>query len=433
MDTREHATTDTIYQIGSMTKTWTALAFMQLVDEGALDLDEPVRDYLPGFSVGDAEATATVTARHLLNHTNGIEEAFGDPGEDEDVYRRMVENIADAPQVFPVGHTHGYSAALGYAILGRILEVRDGRTWDDIMRDRLFLPMGLTSTSTRPDQVDRTRAAQGHLIRSLADGPFRTPMDHLPRAYGPGGNINSTIGEVLALAHVLLNEGVAANGKRIVSAGAHRRDDEITRADPGSVHVRPGMGARPDRVRLAGPNRVRERRQHDRPELPAARPAGLEHRDRDADQRRSSGEPSTAPCSTRSWPNSARSPSPNRPSPIRPATRPVQVRRRVRRPGNRYEVWAEQGALRLTHVRRPDARGDPRQAGPDHYELRPISETHFLMPYPRMRWRTPQTAAIYDFAGGKARYLHTNCRVIPRGPGPGEEVVDEVAGPVGGR
>ena len=91
LSTEEPATTDTIYQCGSMTKTWTALAFMQLVDEGKVGLDEPVRTYLPGFKVADPEVSAKVTPRHLLNHTNGIEEDFGDPGEGDDVYERMVE------------------------------------------------------------------------------------------------------------------------------------------------------------------------------------------------------------------------------------------------------------------------------------------------------------------------------------------------------
>ncbi|MCR8578018.1 serine hydrolase domain-containing protein [Streptomyces sp. Isolate_219] len=218
VETREPATTDTVYQCGSMTKTWTALAFMQLVDEGKVGLDEPVRTYLPGFAVADPEASAKVTPRHLLYHTNGIEEAYGDPGEDEDVYARMAENIADAPQVFPPGRTHGYSAALGYAILARILEVHDGAHWDDIMRHRLFEPMGLTSTNSWHEQVDEARAATGHLIRSLEEGPLVTPVRHLPRAFGPGGNLTSTSREVLAMAHVFLNKGTAPNGKRIVSA-----------------------------------------------------------------------------------------------------------------------------------------------------------------------------------------------------------------------
>ena len=104
---KEPATTDVIYQCGSMTKTWTALAFMQLVDERKVSLDEPVRNYLPGFKVADPEVSAKVTPRHLLNHTNGIEEDYGDPGDDSDVYERMVGNIVNAPQVFPVGYTHG--------------------------------------------------------------------------------------------------------------------------------------------------------------------------------------------------------------------------------------------------------------------------------------------------------------------------------------
>ena len=116
---------------------------MQLVGEGKVSLDEPVRTYLPGIKVADPEVSTNVTPRHLLNHTNGIEEDYGDPGEDIDVYERMVANIASAPQVFPLGYTHGYSAALGYAILARIMEVVDSKRWDDIMRDRLFRTSGI--------------------------------------------------------------------------------------------------------------------------------------------------------------------------------------------------------------------------------------------------------------------------------------------------
>lgn len=67
--TREPADPDTVYQCGSLTKTWTALAFMQLVDEGRVSLDAPVRTYLPGFQVADPEVTERLTPRHLLNHT----------------------------------------------------------------------------------------------------------------------------------------------------------------------------------------------------------------------------------------------------------------------------------------------------------------------------------------------------------------------------
>src|SRR5215467_1547066 len=167
VSTGESATVDTIYQCGSMTKTWTALTAMQFVEEGLLDLDEPVRTYLPGFTVADPQVSVRVTPRHLLSHTHGIEEVFRAPGEGDDVYARGVDNAASAPQVHPLGRTMSYSPALGYAILARIMEVLDGKRWDEVIQNRLFAPLGLTATSSWRDQVDRGRAATGHLVRSI--------------------------------------------------------------------------------------------------------------------------------------------------------------------------------------------------------------------------------------------------------------------------
>jgi CubicO group peptidase (beta-lactamase class C family) len=170
--TGEPVSTETVFQAGSLTKSWTALAFLQFVDEGTVGLDEPVRRYLPGFRVADPEASALVTPRHLLQHTSGIEEAYGDPGEGEDVYARMVAAIVDAPQVSPLGSVHGYSAALGYAILARIMEVIDAKPWHVIMTDRVFAPMGLTGTdaggrtSTRRGRLEATCSAHATKDRS---------------------------------------------------------------------------------------------------------------------------------------------------------------------------------------------------------------------------------------------------------------------------
>jgi CubicO group peptidase (beta-lactamase class C family) len=126
----------------------------------------------------------------------------------------MVGNIVGAPQVFPLGRTHGYSAALGYAILARTMEVADGKPWDDIMRDRLFAPLGLTSTNSWHEQVAPGRMATGHLIRSLAEGPITAPVPYLPRAIGPGGNVTSTAREVLTMAQTLLDNGRALDRRR---------------------------------------------------------------------------------------------------------------------------------------------------------------------------------------------------------------------------
>src|SRR3954451_9285933 len=75
------ATADSLFQIGSITKLWTATLVMQLVDEGKVDLDATVRTYLPEFRIGDEDAAARITVRQLLNHTSGFEgDIFTDTG-----------------------------------------------------------------------------------------------------------------------------------------------------------------------------------------------------------------------------------------------------------------------------------------------------------------------------------------------------------------
>jgi CubicO group peptidase (beta-lactamase class C family) len=409
VESNENATTDTIYQCGSMTKTWTAVTFMQLVDEGKVDLDEPVRTYLPDFTVADPDVSAKVTPRHLLYHTSGIEEAYGDPGEDDDVYERMVENIADAPQVSPLGHTHGYSAALGYAILARIMEVLDGKRWDDIMRDRLFDPMGLTSTTSRHDQVDETRSATGHLIRSMAEGPIVTPMDHLPRAFGPGGNVNSTTREVLAMAHVLLDGGVAPNGKRIVSAESVREmmTSRVSVPDPYMFGPEWALGLivcdwHGETVYATDGSTIGQNaRLRILPDSNTAIVLLTNGGPRESFYRKVFNEILTELDVVTI---------PDLPAPD--PTLNLELSRYegvYERPGARHEVSADGGKLHLTLFLDPMQAEFLRKPDRIRYELLPVSETHFLMP-PTDPLEDTQTIAIYD----SARYLHTNCRVHPR-------------------
>ncbi|MFE7130316.1 serine hydrolase domain-containing protein [Streptomyces sp. NPDC057638] len=419
--TREPATTDTVYQCGSLTKTWTALALLRLVDEGTVDLDAPVRTYLPGFTVADPRAGATVTPRHLLHHTSGIEEHYGDPGEGEDVYARMVANIADAPQVFPVGHTHGYSAALGYAILARVLEVCDGTGWDAVMRDRLFDPMGLTSTTSARERVDPARAATGHLLLSAADGPRVTPVDRLPRAFGPGGGITSTVRETLALAHVLLHAGVAPNGRRIISARALREmtESRVPNPDPYGFGPHWGLGLVVDdwhgRTVYAsdGSTIGQNARLRVLPETGTAVALLTNGGPRESFARAVLDtvltELGTATV-------------PALPAPD-PSLRldPSRYEGVYERPGARYEVSAEAGRLHLTLVLDPFHAELLQRPERIRYELLPVSQTHFLMP-PAHPLEDTQTVALYgvgETAHGGARYLHTNSRVHPRtGPLP---------------
>ena len=178
LDTGVEATTDSLFQIGSITKVWTATLAMQLVDEGLLDLDVPIRTYLPGFRVADDEITDAVTARHLLSHTSGIDgDHFADTGRGDDVLERYVESCATLRRVLPLGATMSYCNT-GFVILGRIVEVLRGSTWDEALRRHLVEPLGLTHTATLPEDVLRFRAAIGHI----------QPPGHEIQRLPPGGS-----------------------------------------------------------------------------------------------------------------------------------------------------------------------------------------------------------------------------------------------------
>lgn len=100
----QEATTDSVFKIGSITKIWTATLVHRLAGDGRLDLDQPVRDHLPGFRLADPAATATLTARHLLTHTGGVDgNHFHDTGRNDDAIERFVATLAGAEHPLPPG------------------------------------------------------------------------------------------------------------------------------------------------------------------------------------------------------------------------------------------------------------------------------------------------------------------------------------------
>src|SRR3954463_16558271 len=157
------ATPDSLFQIGSITKVWTATLVMQLVDEGKLDLDAPVVTYLPDFRVADAGVTRTVTTRHLLAHTSGIDgDLFLDTGRGDDCIEKYVAACADLGQNHPLGATMSYCNS-GYIVRGRLIEVLRERSWDAVVKERLFAPLGLTTAGTLPEEALLYGAATGHV------------------------------------------------------------------------------------------------------------------------------------------------------------------------------------------------------------------------------------------------------------------------------
>ena len=211
---------DSLFQIGSITKVWTATLVMQLVDEGGIDLDEPVRRYLPNFKVADDGVSEAVTIRHLLTHTSGIDgDHFADTGRGDDALERYVETCAELPQVHPLGATMSYatpatrcSAACSRSSrtpLGRVAAQAPSRT------------ARATHTVTLPEDVLRFRAAIGH-IQPPGQELRPAPAWGLPRTAGPAGAICSTAAELLEFAGLHLRDGLGPDGERLLSEESAR-------------------------------------------------------------------------------------------------------------------------------------------------------------------------------------------------------------------
>ena len=210
--TRVPVTTDSLFQVGSITKIWTATMIMQLIDEGLLALDTAVSRALPGVRLGAGDVGDRVTVRHLLTHTSGIDgDIFTDTGRGDECVQRYVDELAGAPSVFTPGAAYSYSNS-GYVLLGRIIEVLDGQSWDESLRERLTRPLSVTRTVTLPEEAILHRAAVGH-------NRCGTPVHvwGLPRSVGPAGLITATASDLLTFARLHLDGGVTADGKRLLS------------------------------------------------------------------------------------------------------------------------------------------------------------------------------------------------------------------------
>jgi CubicO group peptidase (beta-lactamase class C family) len=230
------ATADTVFQIGSITKTWTATVAMQLVDEGKLDLDAPVREVLPELRLATGELTERLTPRALLTHTSGIDgDYFADTGRGDDNLEAYAALLREVSANHPLGATQSYCNA-GFSLLGRVLEVVTGVQWDRLMRERLFQPLGLERTGTLPEEALRQRAAIGHLSRTgRAGGELApAPVWGLMRSAGPAGLIHSTPREVLAFVRLHLDGGTTPDGSRLLSAesAAQMQRPQVAMPDP---------------------------------------------------------------------------------------------------------------------------------------------------------------------------------------------------------
>jgi CubicO group peptidase (beta-lactamase class C family) len=207
---------DTLFQIGSTTKTFVATAVMQLVEQGSLGLDEPIRTYLPDLHLDNEDVASRVTMWHLLTHTGGwVGDYFGDTGDGTDALERTVAEMAKLQQLTPLGEVWSYNNA-GFYIAGRVLAVLTGKEFEDAITDMVLTPLGMNNSFFLANDVITRRFAVGHI--TIEGTPTIARPWFLPRGTYPAGGINSSVVDQLKYARFHLGDGKAPDGSRLLSA-----------------------------------------------------------------------------------------------------------------------------------------------------------------------------------------------------------------------
>lgn len=250
---------DTVFWFASQTKPITATAFMMLVDEGRVGLDDSVEKYLPEFKdqwlkVEEDEAHLLlkkphhpITIRNILSHTSGL--PFASPMEQPSLdglpLRDATRSYAMSPLEFEPDSQYQYSNE-GINTAGRIIEVVSGMTYEEFMDARLLGPLGMTETTFWPSAAQLKRLAKAYKPSAAQTGleetnlaQLRYPLDDGARYPMPAGGLFSTAEDALKFYQMMLNDGMA-DGKRYVSAAAVRA---MTRKQTGpDVEASYGLG-----------------------------------------------------------------------------------------------------------------------------------------------------------------------------------------------
>ena len=207
-------TDDTLFQIGSITKTFTGAAVVRLVEAGKLALDTPVRTYLPEFKVVDEDASAHATIRHLLAHTGGWEgDYFVDTGGGDEALAQYVTGMSELEQIAPLGLLFSYNNA-GFSLAGRVIEVATGKNFRQALQELVLEPLGLSRCFFGPGEVITHRFAVGHRVGEEGAEVAR-PWPLSPCIW-PAGGIICPVKDLLRYAQFHLGDGCAADGTRLL-------------------------------------------------------------------------------------------------------------------------------------------------------------------------------------------------------------------------
>lgn len=189
---KEKVDEQTIFSIGSVSKAFTAVGLMQLVQEGKIALEDPIKKYLKNLP----DAWASITIQQYMTHTSGIPDVKG--AKDEGSFEVTVKKAGKLPMAFTPGKKQQYNN-FNYAILGKLIEAVTGKGYLDYMTQSIFVPLQMDRTGVRPGA---NNVALGHLVKK---GQWKEVTSHFrPGDYGlPSGGLQTTLNDFIKLSQAL--------------------------------------------------------------------------------------------------------------------------------------------------------------------------------------------------------------------------------------
>jgi len=203
------------FEIGSISKTLTSLLVLSLADDGLIDIDKPVSEYIPWFDCG--KPSADITARHLMSHTSGL--IMGSDHIPDEL--AQVWALRDFSRSGDLGERFHYSN-VGYMVLGALIQQVTGSTVAEELRNRVLIPMGIPGARAGVVHADRNEMATGHWPlhddRTWLEGDPIVPATWFEIACADG-NVAADVRELSRLGQLLLSDG-RLDGAQIVSSDA---------------------------------------------------------------------------------------------------------------------------------------------------------------------------------------------------------------------
>jgi len=219
-DLTAHApvTTETLFNIGSISKSFTALGIAQLVDQHQVDLDTPVVRYIPELRLSDPHATQAITLRQLLSHTSGLPRDDRWPQQVPPKREGIVGELASMPITAQPGARFQYCSRC-IVLAAYVLERGTGQSWEAYTRTHIFEALGMTTASFGPRGLEQAPDRAQPYGHDAALGEVPVPWCRLQylQPLGPAGGINANVHEMARYALLQLGDGTMS-GHQVLSA-----------------------------------------------------------------------------------------------------------------------------------------------------------------------------------------------------------------------